>query len=54
LEPPDFPLALGVFRDVDRPTYDALLRSQIAAVIAQRGRGDLRRLLNGGTTWEVD
>lgn len=54
LEPPDFPTALGIFRAVDRPTYDGLLMSQIAATTAQRGRGDLRRLLNAGTTWDVD
>ena len=53
LEPPDFPMALGVFRDIERPTYDALL-SQINAAVAQRGRGDLGKLLNAGTTWEVE
>jgi 2-oxoglutarate ferredoxin oxidoreductase subunit beta len=54
LEPPDFPMALGVFRAVERPAYDALLMSQITATTTQRGRGDLRKLLNAGTTWEVD
>ena len=54
LEPPDFPMALGIFRNVDRPTYDALLMSQITASVAQRGRGDVGKLLNSGTTWEVD
>jgi len=54
LEPPDFPMALGIFRDIERPAYDALLLSQIAAAVDQRGRGDLRQLLNAGTTWEVD
>ena len=54
LEPPDFPLALGIFRDIERPTYDTLLLSQIDAAVAQRGRGDVGKLLNAGTTWEVD
>jgi 2-oxoglutarate/2-oxoacid ferredoxin oxidoreductase subunit beta len=54
LEPPEFPIALGVFRDIERPTYDGLLLSQIAASTAQRGRGDVGKLLNSGTTWEVD
>ncbi len=54
LEPPEFPLALGVFRDVERPTYDSLLVSQIQAAVTQRGRGDVGKLLNAGTTWEVD
>lgn len=54
LEPPGFPIALGIFRDIERPTYDGLLLSQIAASTAQRGRGDVGELLNSGTTWEVD
>ena len=54
LEPPKFPTALGVFRDVDRPTYDSLLMSQIDDVVVRRGPGDLDRLLNAGTTWEVE
>ena len=54
LEPPDFPMALGIFRDVERPTYDTLMLSQIAASMAQRRHGDVSNLLNAGTTWEVD
>ncbi len=54
LEPPQFPMALGVFRDVERPTYDSLVLTQIAAATTQRGAGDVRRLLNAGTTWQVD
>ena len=54
LEPPEFPTALGVFRQVERPTYDHLMTQQIGQTIAKRGRGDLRALLNAGTTWAVD
>jgi 2-oxoglutarate ferredoxin oxidoreductase subunit beta len=54
LEPPKYPTALGIFRDVERPTYDELLMGQIQQAIAKRGRGDLRALLNAGMTWEVD
>ncbi len=54
LEPPEFPVALGVFRNIERPTYDELMLSQIAASTVQRGRGDVAKLLNSGTTWEVD
>ncbi len=53
LEPPHFPMALGVFRDVERPTYDALMMSQISTYMSQRGGGDVNSLLNAGTTWEV-
>ena len=54
LEPPDFPTALGIFRSVERPTYDRLLTDQIKQAVGKRGRGDLKALLNSGTTWEVD
>jgi 2-oxoglutarate/2-oxoacid ferredoxin oxidoreductase subunit beta len=53
LEPPEFPIALGVFRDIERPTYDALLMSQISDAM-RPGHGDVNELLNAGTTWEVD
>lgn len=54
LEPPDFPMALGVFRAVEKPTYDELLMAQIASFQEQRGQGDIAQLLNAGTTWQID
>ena len=54
LQPPDFPMAYGIFRQVEKPTYDDLLMAQVDAAIAKNGRGELSRLLNAGTTWLVD
>jgi len=54
LEPPQFPTALGVFRQVEQPSYDQLLMQQITQAVAKRGKGDLGQLLNAGTTWQVD
>jgi 2-oxoglutarate ferredoxin oxidoreductase subunit beta len=54
LEPPAFPRALGIFRQVQRPTYNDLLMEQIDTAVAANGPGDLARLLNSGTTWSVD
>ena len=54
LQPPDFPTALGIFRQIEKPTYDDLLMSQIDGAIAQQGKGDLTKLFNSGTTWFVD
>ncbi len=53
LEPPNFPTALGVFRDIDKPTYNDLLFEQIADVRKKKGLGDLNSLLNSGSVWEV-
>ena len=44
--------AIGVFRDVNRPSYDRLVREQVAAVRAN-GEGDLQGLLRGKDTWTV-
>jgi 2-oxoglutarate/2-oxoacid ferredoxin oxidoreductase subunit beta len=43
---------IGVFRSVDRPSYDDLMADQIAAARAG-GEGDLTALLAGNDTWEV-
>ena len=51
---PEFPTALGIFRQVQRPTYDELLMGQVDTAIEKNGRGDLSALLNAGTTWAVD
>jgi 2-oxoglutarate ferredoxin oxidoreductase subunit beta len=53
LQRPDFPLPIGVFRAVEKPTYDALLEQQVQSAIAKRGKGDLATLLNSGDTWTV-
>ena len=44
--------AIGVFRDVTRPSYDRLVREQVATVKA-KGDGDLQSLLRGKDTWTV-
>ena len=53
MENPDFPAPIGVFRAVERPTFDVELNRQVEAVIQKEGRGDLAALLNAGDTWEV-
>jgi 2-oxoglutarate ferredoxin oxidoreductase subunit beta len=44
--------AIGVFRDVQRPSYDRLVREQVAGVREAR-EGDLAALLRGKDTWTV-
>jgi 2-oxoglutarate ferredoxin oxidoreductase subunit beta len=51
---PDYPVPVGVFRDVDRPTHDALLTEQVDAARARQGEGDLVKALRGGETWVVE
>jgi 2-oxoglutarate ferredoxin oxidoreductase subunit beta len=51
---PDYPEPLGVFRDIERPTYDALMEEQIAEARQKMGEGDLAALLAEGDTWTVE
>ena len=45
---------VGVFRDVEQPTYDDLLAEQIERAVEQRGEGDLTALLHAGDTWTIE
>ncbi len=44
---------IGVFRQVDRPTYDDLARQQVTTAVAGQGSGDLGALLHAADTWTV-
>ena len=50
---PEFPVPIGVIRNVPRPTHDELVDAQIRDAIARQGPGDLARLLRSGETWTV-
>ena len=45
--------AIGVFRDVQRPSYDRLVREQLLKAGPPAGDEDLTALLNGRDTWTV-
>jgi 2-oxoglutarate/2-oxoacid ferredoxin oxidoreductase subunit beta len=45
---------IGVYRDVDRPSYDELMSGQLAAASESRGVGDLAQLIGSGDTWTID
>ncbi|MCK9338459.1 MAG: 2-oxoacid:ferredoxin oxidoreductase subunit beta [Bacteroidales bacterium] len=54
MKPPYFPIALGVIRSVESPTYDQLLDEQIKT--AQENPATVKcvdDLLNSGDTWEI-
>ena len=51
---PDFPEPLGVFRCVERDTYDTALNDQIASLVKEKGEGKLDDMYNSGETWVVE
>jgi 2-oxoglutarate ferredoxin oxidoreductase subunit beta len=48
---PEFPVPVGVFRNIERPTHDQLMTDQITTAVSKQGQGDLAKLLNSGETW---
>jgi 2-oxoglutarate ferredoxin oxidoreductase subunit beta len=50
---PNAPEPMGIFRCVERPTYDGEVDRQLQKCIADQGTGDLEALFNSGDTWEV-
>ena len=48
-----FPVALGVIRDVDAPTYDDCVNAQIEEVKAAKRYHNFEELLDTQDTWEV-
>ncbi|MBQ0056752.1 MAG: 2-oxoacid:ferredoxin oxidoreductase subunit beta [Bacteroidales bacterium] len=49
----DLPIALGVIRDVEAPTYDQCVSEQIEDVKGKKPQRTLRDLLLSGDTWQV-
>jgi predicted dehydrogenase len=47
------PVPVGVFRDIERPTYDDLVHQQIADAKELLGHGQFEKLFTAGETWEV-
>ena len=53
MEGPDFPIALGVIRDVDAPTYNDAVAEQIEEIKGKKKYHNFQELLMTNDTWEV-
>ncbi len=53
MQHPEMPVALGVIRDVEAPSYDSLMTAQVEAVKAESKIKCMDDLLNSGDTWEI-
>ena len=51
---PQMPIPVGVFRALERPSYDAAVNEQLQAVVEKEGKGTLEELLHAGDVWDVD
>jgi 2-oxoglutarate ferredoxin oxidoreductase subunit beta len=54
MEQPDFPQPVGIFRAVERPSYDQMLADQIKTAISKSGPGTLEKLIYSGDMWTVE
>ena len=54
MEQPDFPQPVGIFRAVERASYNQLMADQIETAIARSGPGSLEKLIYSGDMWTVE
>ena len=54
MEGPDFPIALGVIRDVEAPTYDDGVTQQIEEVKQQKKYHTFAELLETNDIWTIE
>ena len=48
---PDFPVPMGIIRQVESPTYGEKIEDQIKSQIEKKGIGNLEKLLRGNHAW---
>lgn len=51
---PKMPEPFGIFRSIQKPTYDDLLTKQVQDATSAKGAGDLKKLIYGTSTWSVN
>lgn len=51
---PEFPVPMGVFRDVEEHSYEELVVNNEETVKGKKGQGDWSRLANSGDYWVVE
>ena len=50
---PEFPVPIGVLVDVEAPIYEDVMLEQERRALADRGPGDIAKLLTSGDTWRI-
>jgi 2-oxoglutarate ferredoxin oxidoreductase subunit beta len=54
MEDPEFPVAVGVFRSVRRPTYEEMVEEQLGRAREKEGSPSLDDILRSGECWEIE
>ncbi len=53
MEYPETPVPFGIFRAIERPSYDQLMEDQLRAIAQKEGPKTLKDLIYGSETWTV-
>lgn len=51
---PDMPVPFGVFRNIEKPTYDEMLVGQLKMAREKKGKGNLKDILYTQDVWTVE
>ena len=51
---PEMPVPFGIFRSIEKPSYDAMLSEQVAHSVETNGKGDFEKLLYNDEVWKVE
>lgn len=51
---PEYPVPMGVFRSISKPTYEDMLTHQVESAIDTKGAGSLEKLIHSGETWTIN
>jgi 2-oxoglutarate ferredoxin oxidoreductase subunit beta len=51
---PDYPVPVGVFSAVSAPVYEEIVLDQEQRAIADKGAGEIAKLLKSGDTWKIE
>lgn len=53
LEAPEFPVPIGIFRQIERPSYDQLLEDQIEQAKRMPGESNINKFIASTKTWTI-
>jgi len=51
---PELPVPIGILYQEDKPTYEQMMTEQIQEAIQSKGKGDLKKILLGNNSWNVE
>ena len=54
MEYPAMPVPFGIFRCIEKPTYDEMMNDQVKASVEKKGKGSLEKLLYTNDAWTVE